>query len=453
MDMLFRRVVFSFAFLVPAVALAQNPPADSGVRKIPIDGVAAIVGEQVVLVSDVISRVNFARGAGREPRNAEEFVLMQREAIDSLIEEELLVQKAQTESIFVNEADLLRQMDEFEQRTRERFRSDAEFRSALREAGFQSLEEWRRMQLEQMRRGQLQRDLFMKLRREGKIATVNATEKEISEIFEKYKDQLPPKPAMIGLRQIVVPTSGSEAAKLRARAKIDSLRRVLIANPEKFEEVAKQESMDPANRDEGGDLGWNRRGRMVPEFDRVMFALNPGVISPVVETSFGYHLIRVDRVQPAEVKARHILIRPVLDSSDVRRAAETARKVAEAWRAGADYDSLAVEYHDMANEEKSIPEYMRDSLPFEYRDAVDGHSVGDILDPFEIDDPSTGASKFVVLNITMMQEAGRYTIDEYRDRIRSQLTEENTIRRFIDSLKKKTFVQILYDPASQPTGM
>ncbi len=441
--------------VVPVASHAQDRQTarDSATRVLPVDGIAAIVGEKVVLISDVLSRVHFARAAGREPADARELAVMQREAIDSLIEEELLVQRAQAESIMVNEADLLRSMDDFEQRTRSRFRNDGEFRTALRQTGFQTLEEWRRMQMDQMRRGMMQRDLFVKLRREQKIATVNASEKEISEVFDMYKDQLPPKPAMIGMRQIVIPTSGSEAAKKRARTLADSLRAELVTNPDRFEEIARRESMDLANRDQGGDLGWNRRGLMVPEFDRMMFALNPGVISPVVETTFGFHIIRVDRVQPAEVKARHILIRATLDSADVKRASELAKEVVAAWRNGANYDSLASKHHDAVNEEKSIPEFVIDSLPESYRLAVQGRAAGDIIDPFEIEDPSTGASKFVIVQVSLLDEGGQYTLDEYRDRIRAQLSEEHTIRRFIDSLRKGTFVQVVYDPIAAVGSM
>jgi peptidyl-prolyl cis-trans isomerase SurA len=79
--------------------------------------------------------------------------------------------------------------------------------------------------------------------------------------------------------------------------------------------------MDPGTKQLGGDLGWNRRGGgLVPEFEQMMFALRPGDVSPVIKTAFGYHIIKVDRVQSAEVKARHILISPVIDSADVARA-------------------------------------------------------------------------------------------------------------------------------------
>jgi len=270
----------------------------------------------------------------------------------------------------------------------------------------------------------------------------------VTEAYEKNKAGLPRKEARVGLRQIVLATKPSEASRKKSRAKIDSLRAALELHPEDFESMAKKESMDPVSRELGGDLGWNRRGRMVPEFDRMMFALNPGVISPVVETSFGYHIIRVDRVQPAEVKARHILIAWSLDSADETRARAQADSIAAAWRKGASFDSLSVRFHDLAGgEEKTIPEYPRDSLPEAYRNALEGKKLNEILDPFPVPSGTPGISKFVIAQITMLGDAGEYTLDEMRERIRSQLSEERSMRRLIDTLKKQTYISVRYDPA------
>jgi hypothetical protein len=85
---------------------------------------------------------------------------------------------------------------------------------------------------------------------------------------------------------------------------------------------------------------------MVKEFDAMMFALPVGRVSPVVETPFGYHIIRVDRAQPSEVKARHILIRPTVDSADVVRARLEVDSVRRALERGANFDSLAAVHHD-----------------------------------------------------------------------------------------------------------
>jgi peptidyl-prolyl cis-trans isomerase SurA len=424
---------------------------DSGqVTYVPIDGVAAVVGPNVILVSEVLARANQRRAAGAEPRTPRELAELQREVLQELIESELLVQRARQDSIQVNENEVQRALDQNEKQIRAQFRSDLEFRQALREAGFGSYDEWRRMQADDVRRRDLQRDLVQKLRRDGKMTAVNVSEREVTEAYERAKDRLPRKEARVGLRQIVVPTVPSEASKRRARAKADSLLVELRARPDDFESIAKRESMDPGSKELGGDLGWNRRGRMVPEFDRVMFALNPGQLSQVIETVFGYHIIRVDRVQPAEVKARHILIRATMDSTDEARAAERAAAVAAAWRAGGDVDSLTAIHHDEAGqEEKTIPEFPRDSLPESYRNAIEGAKVGDILDPFPIFDPQAGVRKFVVVQVTFMDEAGEYTLDEVRDRIRAQLSEERSMRRLIDGLKKQTYVAIQWDPLSE----
>lgn len=429
---------------------AKTAKADSSavVPTLPVDGIAAVVGDQVVLISEVTAEALRRRSAGAPIRTREEYVKLETEVRDQQIEAELLVQKAKEEKIEVNKSELQRSVDDNEKRVREQFKTETEFRQALRENGFGSYDEWRKMQTDLLRRDNLQRDLIQKLKRDGKMTAVNVSEAEVTEAYQSNRERLPKKEARVGLRQIVLDTKPSDASKRRARTKIDSLRVELEKHPGDFESMAKKESMDPGSKELGGDLGWNRRGRMVAEFDRMMFALNPGVISPVFETTFGYHIVRVDRVQPAEVKARHILIQWTLDSTDEVRAKMLADSVAAAWRAGASFDSLSIRYHDNAGgEEKTIPEYPRDSLPEVYRNAIEGKVLRDIPEPFPIPSRQAGINKFVIAQITFLDEAGTYTLAEMRERIRSQLSEERSMRRLIDTLRKQTYVSVRYDPA------
>ena len=208
-----------------------------------------------------------------------------------------------------------------------------------------------------------------------------------------------------------------------------------------FEQIAKRESMDPGSKELGGDLGWNRRGQMVPEFDRMMFALPPGQVSPIVETVFGYHIIRVDRVQAAEVKARHILISPTIDSADIAAAKVEAELVAKQLRAGASFDSVAAKHHDPAEEKGILQPFIRDSLPASYAASLAGKKPGDVTEPFELASPR-GASKWAVVQMVSVNEAGQFDEAEVKDRIRSQLVAEKATRAMLDDLRKQTYVAI-----------
>ncbi len=437
----------------PAKAAAKPKPAAETAPVLAVDGVAAVVGDQVILISEVQAAANTERASGKvKVESAKDLAKLEADVLNQLIDVELLVQKAKVEKVEVNDLDIQGDVDNYEKKVRANFKTEAEFRQALKESGFGTLEEWRKMQLDQARRGKLQQGVMQKLQRDGKVTAVNVTDAEITEAFNTYKDQLPPKAARIGLRQIVIPTKASDAAKKRARAKADSLHAELDKHPEDFENIAKRFSMDPGSAELGGDLGWNRRGKMVAEFDRMMFGINPGVISPVFETQYGYHILRVDRVQPAEVKARHILIRPTMDSTDEERTKLLADSVAAAWRKGGSFDSLSVKYHDESGgEEKTIPEYPRNELPEQYRNALEGKKLNEIVDPFPIPDPQSSTRKFVVAQVTFLDEAGTYTLTEYRDRIRDQLAEERKMRRLIDSLKKQTYVSVRWSPTAAVT--
>ena len=200
--------------------------------------------------------------------------------------------------------------------------------------------------------------------------------------------------------------------------------------------------MDPGTKQLGGDLGWNRRGSgLVPEFEQMMFALRPGDVSPVIETAFGYHIIRVDRVQAAEVKARHILIAPVIDSADVAAAKVEADSVAAQWRRGVSYDSLLAKHHDATEEKGVLQPFTRDSLPVSYQAALTGAKPGTITNPFQLTNPR-GAPKFAVLQVVTATEAGEYDPAEVRDQIRAQLSDERSIRALLDELRKQTYVSL-----------
>ena len=96
-----------------------------------------------------------------------------------------------------------------------------------------------------------------------------------------------------------------------------------------------------------------------------------------------------------------------------------------------------------------IPEYPRDSLPEVYRNAIEGKKLSEILDPFPIPSGTPGINKFVIAQITFLGDAGEYTLDEMRERIRSQLSEERSMRRLIDTLKKPLRLNV---PASSTSS-
>lgn len=418
---------------------------------IPLERVVAVVGDQAVLWSSVLENINVKKAEGMPiPEDSVGQMTLITQVVNDLVDQELLVQKAKDLKVDVADEDVAAGVDNQIKRVRSQFASDAEYKSELKKAGFGTPEEYRKGLLEQAKRSELQRRVVQKLKEDGKLIPVNVSEKEVSDAFDQHRSSLPHRPAAVTFRQIVIAPKPSAAAKALAHAKADTLLADLKHGAD-FAELAKRASDEASTRETGGDLGWNRRGNMVPEFDRWMFALPPGQMSPVIETTFGFHIIKVDRVRPGEVKASQILIKWKIDSGQVVAARAEADSVLRQWRNGTVFDTLVAKYHDPNEEKGSLQPFPRDSLPPTYQAAFAGHVSRDFVGPFPIPDRVTGSQKFVIAEILDTQEGGDYTVADLKQTIRAQLQEERSFRRLLDGLRKDTYVSIrIAPPTAEP---
>ena len=405
-----------------------------------VDRVLAVVGNRPVLASQVEEEIFSREAQGAQlPNDPDGIKAVRQQIVSSIIDEELLVQQAQRDtSIKVTDEEIASGVEEQVRKVRANFTSEVDYRAELQKAGFQTPEEYRRWLSDQQRRAAFQNRLVEKLRGEGKLKSVAPTEKEMRQFFEDQKAPLGKRPATLSFRQIVVSPKPSPAAKARTRAQADSIVMELRRGAD-FATAARRFSEDPGSKDQGGSLNWFRRGVMVPEFERVAFGLRPGVVSDPVESTFGYHIIQVERVQPAEVQARHILLVPEIDSARVRNARAAAESVRNALLAGAPFDSLQRVHHDPSAEREAegVPVT---KLPENYAKVIADADSGTVIPVFTL--PSGAREQFVVLQVTGRRPEGDIRYEDVRDRIREQLGQQLAIRRYLDRLRKATYVEI-----------
>ncbi len=406
-----------------------------------VDRVVAVVGNRPVLASQVDEEIFSRQSQGvKLPTDPEGIRSVRHQIVSSIIDEELLVQQAQRDTaITVTDEEIASGVEEQVRKVRSNFSSELDYANELKKAGFQTPEEYRRWLTDQQRRAAYQNRLIEKLRNEGKLKPIAPTEKEMKQFFEEQKSALGTRPATVSFRQIVVTPEPSPAAKAKTKAQADSIVLELRRGAD-FATAARRFSQDPGSKDQGGSLNWFRRGVMVPEFERVAFSLRPGTISDPVESPFGYHIIQVERIQPAEVQARHILLVPDIDSAHVSSARKTADSVHQELLAGASFDSLQRLYHDRSAEREgeNVPVT---KLPEAYAKAIGDAGTGSILPVFTMAG-SGDRDQFVVLQVTDRRPEGAIRYEDVRDRIRDQLGQQLAIRRYLDNLRRSTYVEI-----------
>jgi peptidyl-prolyl cis-trans isomerase SurA len=406
-----------------------------------VDKVVAVVGNRPILASQVDEEIFSRQSQGLKlPTSPEELEALRKQVIQGIIDDELLVQEAERDTtIKVTDQEIADGVEEQIKKVRSNFGSEFDYANELRKAGFQTPDEYRRWLTDQQRRAALQNRLVEERRGSGKLKTVIPTEKEMRAYFDQQKGSLEKRPATISFQQIVVAPQASAEARQRAYQLADSIAQGLRRGGD-FAVAAKRFSMDSGSRELGGSLNWFRRGTMVPEFERVVFALKPGVISDPVETPFGFHVIQVERAQPGEVQARHILIMPEITEQEGDSAKRLAEGLLRIAKRGGSFDSLQRIYHDKS-EEREARDIPVTKLPPAYAQAIDTSSEGSVVGPFPLSGSGTRV-KYTVVKITTRRPEGDVRYEDVRDKIRQQLGEQLAVRRYLDTLRKKAYIDV-----------
>jgi peptidyl-prolyl cis-trans isomerase SurA len=433
------RRLLALTALLCAAALPAAAAAQQAAR--PLDRIVAIVGTRPILASQVDEElVRFQAQGGQLPPDSAGRAKVRRQVLDRMVEEELIVQQALRDTtVKVTEQEVLDAVEQTYQNARKQFTSELEFQNQLRAVGLGSVEEWRRQLAEDQRRRILQDRLFETLRQKGKLKPIPPTDAQMREFWESSRAQQPKRPATASFRQIVIKPQPDSAARARARQLAESLL-VEVRHGADFAAVAKRFSGDSASREQGGELGWFRRGVMFKDFEDAAFRLRPGEISDVVETPFGFHIIKVERAQPAEILARHVLIMADVSPAQIELARRLADSVHAALAQGASFDSLARRAAD-PEEPKLVEDAPITQLPPEYQQLLARDTTLG-LKPVVTVGVGSPRPKFAVLDVTQRHAEGELAFEDVKLRIKDILSNDLAIRHYVDQLRRQTYIDI-----------
>ena len=294
-----RSVAAAVAFMaVSAVASAQK--YSDGI----IDKTVAVIGNEVIMISDIEEEIQVAMSDFTSDKTS------RCELLEQMMNSKLFLMQARVDSLVLNndmvESNLSQRIDQL----RTYYGGDEGVEQVFGKPVYKLRQEWRKALEDQTLTQQMQQEIARNI--------PELTPYDVQKYIEQTDpEDLPLVPTMYQLSQICV-YPDREAAKLAVKERLLTIRERII-NGEKFSTLARIYSQDPGSARKGGELGMASKSIFWPEFSDAAMALKPGMVSQIVETPDGFHIIEVLEKKGDMFNARHILLKPEYTSEDMEK--------------------------------------------------------------------------------------------------------------------------------------
>lgn len=303
--------------------------------KFKVDGVAGVVGDYLILESDIDKFLFDIKSQGQSSVD-----ITPCQVMGKLLEDKLLAHHAIQDSIVVNDAQIDSEVDQIIDRFAQQLGSIQKVIEYYKKDNIAEL----RAELFSIRRDiRLSESMNEKI-----ISSVDVTPDEVKSFFESIpEDELPTFGVELEIAQIVVEPKATDAERQRVIDRLNSFRSDIIDNGSSFATKAVLYTDDGASRGDGGFMTINRKTPLVKEFRDVVFGLQEGEVSEPFETEYGFHIATLEKIRGDKLEIRHILLIPEVGRAQEEEAKDKIERIKKRIEEGElTFDEAAREFSD-----------------------------------------------------------------------------------------------------------
>lgn len=408
-----------------------------------VDKIVAVVGEEIILKSDIENAYLQEQGQGLVSSAAD----YRTELLERQLVQKLLMAQAQIDSVSVTEE----QVENAVERQIDFFINNAGSKERLESYFGKSVEEIKDDMRSHMRERLITEEMQRKI-----VEKIRITPSEVRSYFKKLpKDSLPEMPDRYELQQIVLRPRISDAEKERIRERLREFREQILNGEKTFNTLAVLYSEDPQSAVRGGELGYIPRNQLDPAFAEAAFNLKPGRISKIVESEFGFHIIQLIDRQGDKINVRHILLQPKIAESEKEEALHHLDTIRQyimdgkmTFEEAATYFSSDKQTRNngglVADPETADSRIARANIPGETAREINKLKVGEITMPF-VSHSERGQEEYKIVKVKAFYPRHQANLEEDWQNFELMLTNEKQMSKLEKWIKEKqadTYIHI-----------